>query len=52
MNLVKDLWSNLKELSDWKMKDWIKAGIVAIVVIVVISQIGGGAQTYGLATLS
>ncbi len=42
MNLVKDLWSHLKEWSDWKMKDWIKAGIVAIIVIVVISQIGGG----------
>ena len=51
MNLVKDLWSHLKEWSDWKMKDWIKAGIVAIIVLVVISQIGGGgAQTYGLAT--
>jgi len=42
MNLVKDLWSHLKERSDWKMKDWIKAGIVAIIEIVVISQIGGG----------
>ena len=50
MNLVKDLWAHLKEWSDWKMKDWIKAGIVAIIVLVVISQIGGGgAQTSGLA---
>ena len=47
MNLVKDLWAHLKEWSDWKMKDWIKAAIVAIIVIIVISQIGGGggAQT-------
>ena len=37
MNLVKDLWSHLKEWSDWKMKDWIKAGIVAIIVIVVLT---------------
>ena len=53
MNLVKDLWAHLKEWSDWKMKDWIKAGIVAIIVLIILSQIGGGgAQTYGLATLS
>ena len=42
MNLVTDLWAPLKEWSDWKMKDWIKAAIVAIIVIIVISQIGGG----------
>jgi hypothetical protein len=24
------------------MKDWIKAGIVAIIVLIVLSQIGGG----------
>jgi hypothetical protein len=33
MNLVKDLWAHLKEWSDWKMKDWIKAAIVAVIVI-------------------
>ena len=43
MKLIKDLWAHLKEWSDWSMKDWIKAWIVAIIVIVVISQIGGGA---------
>ena len=43
MKLIKDLWAHLKEWSDWSMKDWIKAGIVGIIVIVVISQIGGGA---------
>ena len=43
MKLLKDLVAHLKEWSDWSMKDWIKAGIVAIIVIVVISQIGGGA---------
>ena len=42
MNLVKDLWAHLKEWSGWKIKDWIKAGIVAIIVSVVIGQIGGG----------
>ena len=25
MNLLKDLWSHIKEWSDWKMKDWIKS---------------------------
>ena len=34
MNLLKDLWAHIKEWSDWKMKDWIKAAIVAIIVIV------------------
>ena len=43
MNLLKDLWSHLKEWSDWKMKDWIKAGIVAIVDLFVISKMMGGA---------
>ena len=37
MNLLKDLWSHIKEWSDWKMKDWIKAAIVAIVVIWILS---------------
>ena len=39
MNLLKDLWAHLKEWSDWKMKDWIKAAIVAIIVIVIIGAI-------------
>jgi|TARA_R100001163_G_scaffold2023_1_gene3156 hypothetical protein len=42
MNLLKDLWAHLKEWSDWQMKDWIKAGIVAIVVLIIISQLTGG----------
>ena len=43
MNLIKELWEHIKEWSDWKMKDWIKAGIVAIVVLFVISKMMGGA---------
>ena len=39
MNLLKDLWAPMKEWSDWQMKDWIKAGIVALIVIVVIGAI-------------
>ena len=39
MNLLKDLWAHLKEWSDWQMKDWIKAAIVAIIVIIVIAAI-------------
>ena len=42
MNLIKDLWAHLKELSDWSIKDWIKAGIVAIIVLIVIGQLTGG----------
>ena len=41
MNLIKDLLSHLKEWSDWKLKDWIKAGIVAVVVIVVLQSMMG-----------
>ena len=43
MNLLKDLWSHIKEWSDWKMKDRIKAAIVAIIVIWIISWMTGGA---------
>ena len=39
MNLLKELWEHLKEWSDWQMKDWIKAAIVAIIVIIVIGAI-------------
>jgi len=30
MNLLKDLWGHLKEWNEWKLKDWIKAGILVI----------------------
>ena len=39
MKLLTDLWDHLKEWSDWCMKDWIKAGIVAIIVIILIGAI-------------
>ena len=39
MNLIKDLWSHLKEWSDWKLRDWIKAGIAVIAVLVVLKII-------------
>ena len=41
MKLLKDTWEWLKEWNDWGMKDWIKAGIVAIIVIVVLKSILG-----------
>ena len=41
MNLLKDLWAHLKEWSDWGMKDWIKAGIVALVVIIILKSMMG-----------
>ena len=41
MKLLKDLWAHLKEWSDWSMKDWIKAGIVAVVVIVGLQSMMG-----------
>ena len=39
MNLIKDLGSHLKEWADWKLRDWIKAGIVVVVVLVVLKII-------------
>ena len=39
MKLLSDLWAHLKEWSDWSMKDWIKAAIVAIIVIIIIGAI-------------
>ena len=41
MKLLKDIWQHLKEWSEWGMKDWIKAGIVAIIVIGVLGKISG-----------
>jgi hypothetical protein len=41
MNLIKDLLEHLKEWSDWRMKDWIKAGIVVIIVLIVLSKVIG-----------
>ena len=41
MKLLKDIWQHLKEWSEWGMKDWIKAGIVAIIVIVVLGNVSG-----------
>ena len=42
MNLFKDLWTHLKEWSDWKLKDWIKAGILVVIVLVVLKIITVG----------
>ena len=41
MKLLKDVWAHLKEGSDWSMKDWIKAGIVALVVILILRSMLG-----------
>ena len=39
MKLLNDLWAHLKEWSDWGMKDWIKAGIIVVVVLFVLKSI-------------
>ena len=39
MNLLKDLWGHLKEWNEWKLKDWIKAGILVIIILVVLKVI-------------
>tara|TARA_R110001583_G_C5555529_1_gene400725 strand:+ start:700 stop:834 length:135 start_codon:yes stop_codon:yes gene_type:complete len=44
MKLLQDLWEHILEWSDWSMKDWVKAGIVALVVLWIVSKmLGGGA---------
>ena len=39
MKLLKDIWAHLKEWNDWVMRDWIKAGIVAIIVLIVLKAV-------------
>ena len=39
MNLIKDLWNHLKEWNQCGMKDWIKSGIVVVVVLVILKVI-------------
>jgi|TARA_R110002153_G_scaffold2766_1_gene13304 hypothetical protein len=41
MKLLKDLWVHLKEWSDWGIKDWVKAGIVSLVVIIILKSVVG-----------
>ena len=40
MNLIKDLWGWIKEWNDWHMKDWIKAGIIVVVVLFILCSAG------------
>ena len=42
MKLLKDIWTHLKEWSDWSMKDWIKAGIVTLVVLFIFYKMTSG----------
>ena len=42
MKLIKDLWGWLKEWNDWGMKDWIKAGIIVVVVLFVLYKMTTG----------
>ena len=39
MRLFTDLWARVKEWNDWGMKDWIKAGIICLVVLFVLKAI-------------
>jgi len=39
MKLLKEVWDHLKEWNEGGMKDWIKAGIIVIVVLVVLKII-------------
>ena len=43
MNLLKDIWAWVKEWNEWGMKDWIKAGVIAIIVLIVLKTMFTGA---------
>ena len=36
MQLIRDLVDWIIEWNEWKMKDWLKAGIIALVVLIII----------------
>ena len=36
MQLIRDLVDWIKEWNEWKMKAWLKAGIIALVVLIII----------------
>ena len=42
MKLIKDCWTWIKEWNEWGMKDWIKAGIICIVVLFIIYKMTTG----------
>lgn len=39
MKLLTDIWSWIKEWNEWGMKDWIKAGLVALVIILILMSL-------------
>jgi hypothetical protein len=39
MQLIKDIWTWVKEWNEWKMKDWIKAVVIVIVVLIILKVI-------------
>ena len=39
MKLIKDVIEWVKEWNDWGMKDWIKAGILCVVVLAILGSI-------------
>jgi len=39
MQLVKDIWTWVKEWNEWKMKDWIKAFVLVAIILFVLKVI-------------
>ena len=39
MKLLEDIWAWLKEWNNWKAKDWIKAGVVALALLTVVPAV-------------
>ena len=43
MKLLQDIWAWVKEWNEWGMKDWIKAGVIAIILLIVLKTVFTGA---------
>ena len=39
MQLIKDIWTWVKEWNEWKMKDWIKSAVIVVVVLIIFKVI-------------
>jgi len=41
MKLLKDIWAWLKEWNEWQLKDWIKAGVIVVIVLFILWKMSG-----------
>ena len=51
MKLIKDCWAWVKEWNEWGMKDWIKAGIIVLVVLFILYKMTGALKRLAVCDL-